>query len=423
MNLNSPGGPVPDRPAGISVGTHKRKEVLGMRDKTAVKARKGLPVWAVALISAGAAVLVVIGVAAALLGREGIALMGSWVLARWAFVEEDADLGSAANGAMYGLVSGLGDRWSYYVDPESYTALQDRRANRYLGIGVTVDYTDERGLTVRLVNAGGPAEKAGIKEGELIVAVDGHDLSGDARYDGTALIAGERGQVRKLTLLDRTGVRREVEVKLDYIAREVVSGRLLENGMGLVTIVNFNTNAAEGLKETVGSLVEQGARALIFDVRNNGGGYINELTRMLDFLLPEGEVFRSDPRWGLSSVKHSDEGCIALPMGVLVNSESYSAAELFAAQLRESIGAPIVGELTSGKGYSQNTFRLANGGALGLSTARYCTGSGVSLIGTGITPDAEVTLNEEQAARLSAGVLEPEEDPQLQALIELMDRT
>lgn len=394
-----------------------------MREKTAVRARRGLPVWAVALISAVAAVLVVLGVAAALLGREGVALMEGWVLARWAFVEEDADLGGAADSAMRGLVSGLGDRWSYYVDPESYTALEDRRANRYLGIGVTVDYTDERGLTVLLVNAGGPAEKAGVREGELIVAVDGHDLSGDERYNGTELIAGERGQVRRLTLLDQAGTRREVEVTLDYIAREVVSGRLLENGMGLVTIVNFNTNAAKGLEETVEELVAQGARALIFDVRNNGGGYISELTRMLDYLLPEGEVFRSDPRWGLSSVRHSDEACVALPMGVLVNSESYSAAELFAAQLRESAGAPIAGELTSGKGYSQNTFRLANGGALGLSTARYCTGSGVSLIGTGLTPDAEVTLDEEQAARLSAGVLEPEEDPQLRALIALLEGT
>ena len=157
-------------------------------------------------------------------------------------------------------------------------------------------------------------------------------------------------------------------------------------------------------------------------MRNDGGGYVRELTQMLGFLLPEGPVFQSSPRWGSATVIESDADCIDLPFGVLVNGQSYSAAELFAAQLRESAGALIVGEVTSGKGYSQRTFPLLNGGALGLSTARYSTGSGVSLIGTGLTPDVEVSLTEEEAAKLAAGQLAPEEDPQLQALIDQMER-
>ena len=385
-----------------------------------------MPAWAAAVIAAAVAVLAVLavlGALAALLGREGLAVMEGWLLARYAFVEEDADLGGASDSALRGLVSGLGDRWSYYVDPDSYEDLMDRRANRYQGIGITVSYGDERGLLVETVSEGGPAQAAGIRTGDVITAVDGQDLSGEARYDGVKRISGAAGERRTLTLLSPDGETRRAEVTLDYIARQVVTGRLLDNGMGLVVIANFNTNAFEELKTAVEELMEQGAEALIFDVRNDGGGYIQELTRMLDYLLPEGDVFQSAPRWGARSVTHSDEACVDLPFGVLVNGETYSAAELFAAQLRETAGAPIAGELTSGKGYSQITFRLLNGGALGLSTARYCTGSGVSLIGTGILPDAQISLDEEQTARLSAGTLEPEDDPQLQALIGLMEQS
>lgn len=364
---------------------------------------------------------VTLGSLALLLGREGLALVQGWLLARWAFVEDDADLGRAADTALSGLVGGMGDRWSYYIAPESYQALQDRRANRYVGIGVTVDYSDERGLLIREVTAGSPAEQSGITAGELITAVDGQSVAGDARYEGVDLIGGGEGTEQTLTVLGADGQEREVVLTLRYIAIPVVTGELLDNGMGLVTIRNFNTNADKEFRETVNDLTARGASALIFDLRNNGGGYINELTHMLDFLLPEGAVFQSDPRWGFSSISRSDEDHIDLPFGALVNADTYSAAELFAAQLRETLGTPIVGEVTSGKGYSQNTFPLANGGAMGVSTARYCTGGGVSLIGVGITPDITLSLSEEQAAQLTAGTLPPAEDPQLQALIGLME--
>lgn len=389
--------------------------------ESGTKIRRPLPVWVRTAITAVVTVLVTLGLLALLLGREGLGLVQGWLLARWAFVEEDADLGRAADSALSGLVSGLGDRWSYYITPENYHALQDSRANRYVGIGVTVDYTDERGLFVRSVTEGSPAAQAGLAAGDIITAVDGQSVAGEERYAGVDRIGGEEGTQQTLTVLGQDGREREATLTLAYISVPVVTGRLLDNGMGLVKIRNFNSNADREFRDTVNGLVDQGAAALIFDLRNDGGGYIRELTRMLDFLLPEGDVFRSDPRWGISSASHSDADAVGLPFGVLVNTETYSAAELFAAQLRETLGTPIVGEVTSGKGYSQITFALANGGALGLSTARYRTGGGVSLIGTGITPDITLSLSEEQAAKLSAGTLEPEEDPQLQALIGLME--
>ena len=134
---------------------------------------------------------------------------------------------------------------------------------------------------------------------------------------------------------------------------------------------------------------------------------------MLDYLLPEVPVFTHKPRWWFKTVYMSDADCIDLPMVVIVNEHTYSAAELLAAQLRETREAPIVGELTSGKGYSQVTFPLANGGGVGLSTATYCTGSGRSLIGEGIIPDVELSLPEGAA-------IGGEDDVQLQAAIDLL---
>ena len=129
-----------------------------------------------------------------------------------------------------------------------------------------------------------------------------------------------------------------------------------------------------------------------------------ELTDILDYLLPEGPVFRQDHRWWFEVVSKSDEGCVDLPMVTIVNADSYSAAELLAAELREFGGAPVVGVQTSGKGYSQLTFPLLNGGAMGLSTAKYFTGEGVSLIGTGIVPDVVVERTGDTDTQLQAAL-------------------
>ena len=181
-------------------------------------------------------------------------------------------------------------------------------------------------------------------------------------------------------------------------------------GLSLIYSGNFRIQAE------VDALLEQGAESLLIDLRGDPGGYVSELEQILDYLLPEGPVFTHKPRWWFKSVYVSDENCVDLPMAVLVNQHSYSAAELLAAQLRESAGAPIVGELTSGKGYSQITFPLINGGGVGLSTAAYCTGSGHSLIGEGLIPDVELSLPE-------GAVLGGADDVQLQAAVELLTRS
>ena len=163
-------------------------------------------------------------------------------------------------------------------------------------------------------------------------------------------------------------------------------------------------NSARRLEAAVTALQEQGARALVFDMRDNGGGYLTELTDMLDFLLNEGPIFISRDRQGHETVTESDADCVDLPMAVLVNANTYSAAEFFAAELQERGVAVLVGEPTSGKGYSQQTFPLPGGSAMALSTGAYFTGSGKSLIGAGLTLDREVEPSGEGDAQLDAAL-------------------
>ena len=353
------------------------------------------------------------------LGPGGLTLLEGLGLIRTSFVGEYEE-SDVIDNAMAGMIAGTGDRWSYYLSPESYQAEMEHRANAYVGIGVTVDYSREEGLSIVGVTAGGPAEEAGLQPGELITAVDGVSAAGEDREEAIDLIQGEEGTTVVLTVQDEAGTEREVTVERRNIESDPVSYEMLEGDVGYVQISNFFSRSADGLKAAVDDLQSRGARALVFDVRNNGGGYLDELTAMLDYLLDEGPILQTRSHTGAEEVVESDAACVDLPMAVLVNADTYSAAEIFAGELQERGVGVIVGVPTSGKGYSQQTFLLPNGGAVGLSTAAYFTGEGVSLIGTGLTLDREVALTEEQAAQLAAGTLEHGEDPQLQAALELL---
>ena len=353
------------------------------------------------------------------IGPQGLTLLEAWGAARTQFVGE-FDQEKAIDATMEGLVEGLGDRWSYYLDAKGYAAQNQRRTNTYVGIGVTVSYTDERGLLILSVAAGGPAQEAGLTAGEVITAVNGIPLEGEARYEGVDHISGEEGTAVTLTILGENGQERQLELKRAAVNTEAVHSKMLDNKVGYIKLDNFYSNSAQWVAQAARELEEQGAKALVFDMRNNGGGYVGELTDMLDSLLPEGPIFRTWSKNGREEVVESDENYVNLPMATLVNSGTYSAAEFFAAQLQESVGAPIVGEETSGKGYSQQVVPLFNGGALNLSTGRYATGAGVSLVGTGVALDAELSLTEEKQRLLEAGQLPAEEDDQLQKALELL---
>ncbi len=372
-----------------------------------------------ALAGAAVAVAAVALAGWLLLGQWGLSVLEGVALVNTQFVGEfDGD--EAADGALTGMVAALGDRWSYYLTAENYESQVERRANSFVGIGVTVT-PEEDGARILSVEEGGPAQAAGLVPGEVITAADGQSLAGGAAESAADLIRGEEGTQVTLTVLGTDGTRREVTLTRATIQQKSVTWEMLDGQIALITVKNFYSNCAQQGRQALEEAQQKGARAVIFDMRNDPGGYITELTDFLDAILPEGIIFRTSGRSGGETTVESDAQCVDLPMAVLVNEDSYSAAEFFAAQLQEDGWAVIVGSPTSGKGYSQLTFPLLHGGALALSTQTYRTGDGVSLIGTGLTLDVRVDLSEEDAALLSAGALPHEEDEQLQAAIAALE--
>lgn len=350
------------------------------------------------------------------LGQDGQALLQAYRLVTGKFVGE-YDQRTMVESTLENMVTALGDRWSGYLDPQEAQRVKTARANTYVGIGVTVGQEPEDGLEILRVTEGGPAQAAGLAPGEIIRGVDGQTITAENRADLVNAIQGEAGTTVTLEVEGTDGARRTVEVTRQEIHGLTAAWTMLADQVGLVNIQNFYSGTADLVRQGVEELQAQGARALVFDLRNNPGGYVTELTEILDFLLPEGTIFISRTNDGEETVYTSDAACVDLPMAVLVNAESYSAAEFFAAELREAAGAVVAGEQTSGKGYSQMLFTLADGSAISLSTARYYTGNGISLIGTGVTPEPLVGLSQEEAQRLLAGTLPPEEDPQLQSAL------
>ena len=362
---------------------------------------------------------ITLGAVWAWMGEDGRTLLSARRLIQQRFVgdyDEDTDLHMTLNA----MVTGMGDRWSYYLTPDEAQQVREDRENAYVGIGVTVNQEGENGLEILTVTPGGPADEAGLQAGEIIQGVDGVAVTAENRSDMITAIRGEEESSVTLTIADAKGETRDVTVTRSAVHGITAAWTMLDGNLGLVTIANFYQGTADLVKQGVDELQKQGAVGLIFDVRSNPGGYVSELTQILDYLLPEGVIFKTTAYNGKEKEYTSDASFVDLPMAVLVNADSYSAAEFLAAQLQESAGAAVVGEKTSGKGYSQMLFDLPDGSAIGLSTARYFTGGGKSLIGTGLTPDPEISLTEEQQKDLLMGKLAHEDDPQLQAAIQAL---
>lgn len=329
----------------------------------------------------------------------------------------ETDQTAMEDAAAEAMVDSLGDRWSYYIPASEYQAYTEQMANAYVGIGVTISTQVENGgFTVQKVTEGGPAEEAGILAGDIITAVEGQSVEELGTSGTKERIRGQEGTAVAITV-SRDGQELTLSVTRRRIQTPVATGTLLPGNIGLVTIANFDSRCAEETIAAIEDLLGQGAQALVFDVRFNPGGYKDELVKVLDYLLPEGPLFRSLDYRGVETVDSSDVRCLELPMAVLVNGDSYSAAEFFAAALSEYDAAVVVGQQTCGKGYFQNTLRLSDGSAVGLSVGKYFTPNGVSLAGVGITPDVVVEVDEQTAAQIYAGTLAPEEDPQLQAAL------
>lgn len=315
-------------------------------------------------------------------------------------------------------VAATGDRWSYYVSAEDYDAFVESNENAYVGIGVTVESSDDLtdGVQITKVTPNSPAEEAGIEADDRIYAVEGETVESLGLDETKNRIRGEEGTEVTLTIL-RGEKKFDVTVKRASVEVEVVKYSMLDGSIGYIKINNFEANSADRTIEAIDTLREQGAKALVFDLRFNPGGRKDELVRVLDELLPEGPLFRSVDYKGNESVDYSDADCVELPMAVLVNGDSYSAAEFFAAALQEYDWATVVGTKTCGKANYQQTFRLSDGSAVAVSTGHYQTPHGVTLANVGVTPDEIVEVDNKTYLELYKEAVAVKDDAQLQAAI------
>ena len=320
-------------------------------------------------------------------------------------------------------IASTGDRWSYYISAEDYAAYLESNANAYVGIGVTIQLMEESdpGFTIVSVTHESPAEAAGLQIGDMIVGVEGQNAAELGMTGTQQLVRGEEGTDVTITV-ERDGQRFDVTITRRIIEVDVVVYELLESGEGYIKINNFDTHCARDTIAAIEDLCSQGATALIFDLRFNPGGMKDELVKVLDYLLPEGPLFRSVNYKGEEEVDYSDEDCLDMPMAVIINGDSYSAAEFFAAALQEYEAAVIVGTQTCGKANYQQTFRLSDGSAIAISTGHYQTPNGVTLDGIGVTPDIIVEVDEETYLDLYYEKVEKADDAQLQAAISALHK-
>lgn len=333
----------------------------------------------------------------------------------------EAERTAIADAAAEAMVKATGDRWSYYISASEYESYKEQMDNAYVGIGITIQMseTEGEGFFVIEVNPDGPAAEAGLQVGDLLIEVEGQNVRNVTTADVRELVRGKEGTCVSLQVL-RKGEPRMFSVERRQVQTPVAVYEMLDNNVGLITIANFDSRCAEESIAAIEVLLENGAEKLIFDVRHNPGGFASELVELLDYLLPEGELFRTVRYDGKEDVDTSDADHLDIPIAVLVNGSSYSAAEFFAAALSEYDAAVVVGEQTVGKGYYQTTYQLSDGSAVSLSIGEYFTPKGENLAGKGITPDVVLPLDEETNSALYYGTLKPEEDPHIQEAMKLL---
>lgn len=334
----------------------------------------------------------------------------------------EADGEAMEDAAAAAMVKATGDRWSYYIPASQYEAHKEQSENAYVGIGITIQQAEDgSGFLIVMVNQDGSAQEAGIQVNDLLIAVEDQDVREMTADQVRELIRGEAGTKVSLTVM-RQGEHQTLAVERRRIESAVATGQMQADGIGLVKISNFDERCASESIAAIQKLQQEGAKKIIFDVRNNPGGYAEELVKLLDYLLPEGDLFRSVSYDGTEKVDTSDADCLDMPMAVLINGSSYSAAEFFAAALQEYQAATIVGEPTVGKGVYQTTISLGDGSAVALSTGKYFTPKGNSLTDVGVIPDVRVDVDEETAEKIYYGTLGYADDLQIQAAIQVLNR-
>ena len=318
----------------------------------------------------------------------------------------DIDENKLSDGILKGYISGLDDKYSKFLSEEEYLEEQSEDEGQLIGLGLTLDEDESGYIRIAKIMNESPVQEAGLREGDIITIIDGVDVL-DAGFDESVeAMRGIEGSEIKLTVRrggidkDYTFTRRSMEVT-------TVNGKMLDETIGYIEISGFKKNTPQQFVETLERLTSNGAKALIFDVRDNSGGMVDMLSDCLDPLLPEGVIATAEYKDGHSeTLIYSDDTKLDVPMAVLVNHGTASAAELFAASLRDFGGAKLVGEKTYGKGVMQKTTEFNNNGAVVLTVAKYKTAVSECYDGVGLVPDvaAENGENTDFDMQLQAAV-------------------
>lgn len=303
---------------------------------------------------------------------------------------EDVDTKKMQEGLYAGLVEGLNDPYSAYYTEDKYNELMKQIHGNFYGIGAGLSQDKETmQVTITKIYDNTPAQEAGLEVGDTIVKVEDIDATSMELSDLVMRIRGEEGTTVHLVVCHE-GVSEysEYDIKRAKVNEQSVAGQMFEDGIGYIYVSGFEEDTANQFKSTITELETQGMKAMIVDLRNNGGGMLPAVTQMLDDILPEGiTVYMEDKYGNRQDCTSSGDTVMNYPMVVLVNEYSASASEIFAGAIRDYNYGTLIGTTTYGKGVVQNTIELPEGDAIKLTIAKYFTPNGENIQGTGIEPD------------------------------------
>ena len=327
--------------------------------------------------------------------------------------EDDIDKEDLIDGIYSGYAGALGDPYTEYYDEEETEALYESTSGEFSGIGATMSQRLDSGeITISNVYEDFPADKAGMKSGDIIYKVDGRSVSGQDLETVVSWIKGERGTDVVIHVL-RNGEELELTATRDIIEVQTVSHEMKDGQIGYILISEFDSVTYDQFVAALDDLESQGMQGLVIDLRGNPGGNLTTVTDMLKLLLPEGTIVSTKDKYGnTEEITCDGKHEFTKPLAVLVNQYSASAAEIFSGAIQDYGTGTIVGMTTYGKGVVQQLMDLGDGTCLKVTIAEYYTPSGRSINGTGVTPDVEVEYEYDEN--------NPEADNQLDRALEVV---
>ena len=305
----------------------------------------------------------------------------------------DTDDVKLIDGAIDGMVKSLNDPHSNYLSPKMYKTLMEQTEGSFAGIGVVMGMDNEQKIHIVGIMENSPGQKAGLQEGDEILAVDGVPVTQMAFDEVAAHVRGQAGTDVVLTIM-RDNANQDITITRDNIKLKTVGHKMLDNNIGYIQIVSFSEDTANEFNEAYNDLKNQGMKALVLDLRNNPGGLLTTCVEIAKKLVPKGEIVSIVDKQGNKETYSSSLEAPEYPLAVLINKNSASASEILSGAIQDTKAGTIIGNTSYGKGSVQTILPMFEDDAVKLTIAKYYTPSGRSIDGTGITPDIEINLDE-----------------------------